>query len=118
MVVEYVGFFVWFFWLVMVLFMFILVYGFFVGDKFLFGVIVILVGVCLCFFYIFVIVKFGGCNWIIFFVLVLLILIVGSILLLVNFGLLLWLYLVCGVLVGFGGGNFVVFMMNINVFFL
>lgn len=68
-------------------------------------------------FYTFVVARFGGCNWMVVSALLLLVFIVLSaflFMLLVSFVMLLMFV----VIIGFGGGNFVLSMMNINLFYL
>lgn len=113
----HLGYSVWTLWPVMELFMPKDVYGFSTGDKFLLATTATLVGACLRMPYSLATAIFGGRNWAIFSVLVLLIPTVATMVLLAHPGLPLWPYLVCAALTGLGGGNFAASMTNANAFY-
>ncbi|GAB18023.1 nitrite/nitrate transporter [Gordonia effusa NBRC 100432] len=114
---EHVGFSVWSLWSVMVLFMPTDVYGLSAGDKFLIGATATLTGALLRFPYTMATARFGGRNWTIFSAFVLLIPVTATILILINPGQPLWMYLLCAAMTGLGGGNFASSMTNINAFY-
>ena len=116
-VAEHVGFSVWSLWSVMVLFMPQNVFGLTAGDKFLVAATATLVGAALRLPYTMATARFGGRNWTVFSACVLVVPVVATIVVLVNPGQPLWVYLVCAALTGLGGGNFASSMTNINAFF-
>lgn len=116
-VTVHLGYSVWTLWPVMALFMPQNVYGFSAGDKFLLDIVATLVGACMRTPYSLATAIFGGRNWAMFSVMVLLMPVVGTMVLLANPGLPLWPYLVCAALTGLGGGNFAASMTNANAFY-
>ncbi|MEE6178758.1 nitrate/nitrite transporter [Mycobacterium sp. 050134] len=114
---DHVAFSIWTLWPVMALFMPANVYGFSAGDKLLLGAVATLVGGCARIPYTLGIAAFGGRNWTTFSAFVLLIPTVGTIVLLANPGLPLWLYLLCAALTGLGGGNYAASLANVNAFY-
>jgi MFS transporter, NNP family, nitrate/nitrite transporter len=114
---DHVAFSIWTLWPVMALFMPESVYGFSAGDKLLLGAVATLVGGCVRVPYTLGIAAFGGRNWTTFSAFVLLIPTVGTIALLANPGLPLWLFVVCAALTGLGGGNYAASLANVNVFY-
>lgn len=114
---DHVAFSIWSLWSVMTLFMPASVYGFTAGDKLLLGAVATFVGGCVRIPYTLGIAKFGGRNWTAFSAFVLLIPTVGTIVLLANPGLPLWLYVVCAALTGLGGGNYAASLANVNAFY-
>lgn len=113
----HLGYSVWTLWPVMELFMPKDVYGFSAGDKFLLATTATLVGACLRVPYSLATALFGGRNWAIFSVMVLLIPTIATMVLLAHPGLPLWPYLACAALTGLGGGNFAASMTNANAFY-
>ncbi len=116
-IADHVAFSVWSLWSVLVLFMPQSVYGLSSGDKLLLAAVATLVGGCVRVPYTLGIARFGGRNWTVFSVLVLLVPTAGTIMLLANPGLPLWPYLVCAGLTGLGGGNYTASLANINAFY-
>lgn len=116
-VADHVGFSIFALWSVMAMFMPQAVYGFTVGDKFLLGATATFVGGCMRVPYTLGIAKFGGRNWTIFSVLVLIIPTLATILLLEHPGQPLWMFLLCAALTGLGGANFAASMANVNAFY-
>ncbi|MGZ4528070.1 MAG: nitrate/nitrite transporter [Mycobacterium sp.] len=114
---DHVAFSIWTLWPVMALFMPVSVYGFSAGDKLLLGAVATLVGGCARIPYTLGIAAFGGRNWTTFSAFVLLIPTVGTIVLLANPGLPLWLYVACAALTGLGGGNYAASLANVNAFY-
>ncbi|HZU47218.1 MAG TPA: nitrate/nitrite transporter [Mycobacterium sp.] len=114
---DHIAFGIWTLWPVMVLFMPRNVYGFSPADKFLLGATATLVAACLRIPYSLGIAHFGGRNWTVFSIVVLLVPTVGTILLLAHPGLPLWPYLVCAALTGCGGANYAASMTNTNAFY-
>ena len=114
---DHVAFSIWSLWSVLVLFMPQSVYGFSAGDKLLLGAVATLVGGCVRIPYTLGVARFGGRNWTVFSALVLLIPTVGTIVLLANPGLPLWMFAACAALTGLGGGNYAASLANINAFY-
>ncbi|WP_142280493.1 nitrate/nitrite transporter [Mycobacterium saskatchewanense] len=114
---DHVAFSIWTLWPVMALFMPENVYGFSAGDKLLLGAVATLVGGCARIPYTLGIAAFGGRNWTTVSAFVLLIPTAGTIVLLANPGLPLWLYLLCAALTGLGGGNYAASLANVNAFY-
>jgi len=114
---DHIAFGIWTLWPVMALFMPQNVYGFSAGDKFLLGATATLVAACLRIPYSLGIATFGGRNWTVFSVVVLLIPTLGTVVLLAHPGLPLWPYLVCAALSGCGGANYAASMTNTNSFY-
>jgi NNP family nitrate/nitrite transporter-like MFS transporter len=114
---DHVAFGIWTLWPVMVLFMPQTVYGFSAADKFLLGATAALVAACLRIPYSLGVAHFGGRNWTLFSIVVLLLPTVGTVLLLTNPGLPLWPYAVCAALTGCGGANYAASMTNTNAFY-
>jgi MFS transporter, NNP family, nitrate/nitrite transporter len=114
---DHVAFSIWTLWPVMALFMPESVYGFSASDKLLLGAVATLVGGCVRVPYTLGIAAFGGRNWTTFSAFVLLIPTLGTIVLLANPGLPLWLFVVCAALTGLGGGNYAASLANVNVFY-
>lgn len=114
---DHVAFSIWTLWPVMALFMPGAVYGFSAGDKLLLGAVATLVGGCARIPYTLGIAAFGGRNWTTFSALVLLIPTAGTIVLLANPGLPLWLFVLCAALTGLGGGNYAASLANVNAFY-
>ena len=104
-------------WPVMALFMPQDVYGFPPADKFLLGATATLVAACLRIPYSLGIATFGGRNWTVFSILVLIVPTLGTIWLLAHPGLPLWPYLACAALTGMGGANYAASMTNTNFFY-
>lgn len=114
---DHAAFGIWTLWPVMALFMPQNVYGFSAADKFLLGATATLVAACLRIPYSLGIATFGGRNWTVFSVMVLLIPTIGTMVLLAHPGLPLWPYLVCAALTGCGGANYAASMTNTNSFY-
>ncbi len=114
---DHIAFGVWTLWPVMALFMPQNVYGFSAADKFLLGATATLVAACLRIPYSLGIATFGGRNWTVFSIVVLLVPTAGTIWLLAHPGLPLWPYLVCAALTGMGGANYAASMTNTNFFY-
>ncbi|MCV7399320.1 NarK/NasA family nitrate transporter [Mycobacterium fragae] len=114
---DHVAFGIWTLWPVMALFMPHSAYGFSAADKFLLGATATFVAACLRIPYSLGIAHFGGRNWTVFSILILLIPTVGAILMLAHPGLPLWPYLVCAALTGCGGANYAASMTNTNSFY-
>lgn len=114
---DHIAFGVWTLWPVMALFMPQDIYGFSAADKFLLGATATLVAACLRIPYSLGIATFGGRNWTVFSIVVLLVPTVGTIWLLAHPGLPLWPYLVCAALTGMGGANYAASMTNTNAFY-
>ncbi len=114
---DHVAFSIWTLWPVMALFMPAAVYGFSAGDKLLLGAVATLVGGCARIPYTLGIAAFGGRKWTTFSAVVLLIPTVGTIVLLANPGLPLWLFVLCAALTGLGGGNYAASLANVNAFY-
>ncbi len=114
---DHIAFGVWTLWPVMVLFMPQNVYGFSAADKFLLGAVATLVAACLRIPYSLGIATFGGRNWTVFSIAVLLIPTAATILLLANPGLPLWPYVLCAAVTGCGGANYAASMTNTNAFY-
>lgn len=113
----HVAFSIWSLWSVMALFMPESVYGITPGDKLLLAAVATLVGGCVRVPYVRATVKLGGRDWAVLSSLVLLVPTVGTLLLLVNPGQPLWLYLVCAALTGLGGGNYAASLANVDAFY-
>lgn len=114
---DHIAFGVWTLFPVMALFMPQNVYGFSAADKFLLGATATLVAACLRIPYSLGIATFGGRNWTVFSIVVLIVPTVGAIWLLAHPGLPLWPYLVCAALTGMGGANYAASMTNTNFFY-
>jgi len=114
---DHIAFGVWTLWPVMVLFMPQQVYGFSPADKFLLGAVATLVAACLRIPYSLGIARFGGRNWTVFSIAILLIPTAATILLLANPGLPLWPYALCAAVTGCGGANYAASMTNTNAFY-
>jgi len=114
---THVAFSIWSLWSVMVLFMPESVYGIKAGDKLLLAAVATLVGGCVRVPYVRATAKFGGRDWAVASSLILLIPTVGTLLLLVNPGQPLWMYLVCAALTGLGGGNYAASLANVDAFY-
>ena len=114
---DHIAFGVWTLWPVMVLFMPQSVYGFSAADKFLLGAVATFVAACLRIPYSLGIATFGGRNWTVFSIAILVIPTVATILLLANPGLPLWPYVLCAALTGCGGANYAASMTNTNSFY-
>jgi NNP family nitrate/nitrite transporter-like MFS transporter len=114
---DHVAFSIWTLWPVMALFMPGAVYGFSAGDKLLLGAVATLVGGGARIPYTLGIAAFGGRNWTTFSAFVLLIPTAGTIALLANPGLPLWLFVLCAALTGLGGGNYAASLANVNAFY-
>lgn len=114
---DHIAFGVWTLWPVMVLFMPQNVYGFTAANKFLLGATATFVAACLRIPYSLGISAFGGRNWTVASIVVLMVPTVGAILLLAHPGLPLWPYLVCAALCGLGGANYAASMTNTNAFY-
>jgi NNP family nitrate/nitrite transporter-like MFS transporter len=93
------------------------VYGIKAGDKLLLAAVATLVGACARIPYVAATAKFGGRDWAVSSSLILLIPTVGTLLLLVNPGQPLWMYLVCAALTGLGGGNYAASLANVDAFY-
>ncbi|MGB5797665.1 MAG: nitrate/nitrite transporter [Mycolicibacter algericus] len=113
----HVAFSIWSLWSVVVLFMPESVYGITPGDKLLLAAVATLVGAGARIPYVSATAKFGGRDWAVFSSLILLIPTVGTLLLLVNPGQPLWMYLVCAALTGLGGGNYAASLANVDAFY-
>lgn len=113
----HVAFSVWSLWSVVVLFMPEAVYGIKPGDKLLLAAVATLVGAGVRVPYVSATAKFGGRNWATFSSLILLVPTIGTLLLLVNPGQPLWMYLVCAALTGLGGGNYAASLANVDAFY-
>jgi NNP family nitrate/nitrite transporter-like MFS transporter len=113
----HVAFSIWSLWSVVVLFMPESVYGIKAGDKLLLAAVATLVGACARIPYVAATAKFGGRDWAVSSSLILLIPTVGTLLLLVNPGQPLWMYLVCAALTGLGGGNYAASLANVDAFY-
>ena len=114
---DHVAFGIWTLLPVMALFMPQDVYGFSAADKFLLGATATLVAACLRIPYSLGIATFGGRNWTVFSIVVLIIPTLGTVVLLAHPGLPLWPYLVCAALTGCGGANYAASMTNTNSFY-
>jgi MFS transporter, NNP family, nitrate/nitrite transporter len=114
---DHIAFGVWTLFPVMALFMPQDVYGFSAADKFLLGATATFVAACLRIPYSLGIATFGGRNWTVFSIVVLLVPTAGTIWLLSNPGLPLWPYLLCAALTGMGGANYAASMTNTNFFY-
>ncbi|CAJ1496551.1 MFS transporter [[Mycobacterium] holstebronense] len=114
---THVAFSIWSLWSVVVLFMPESVYGIKAGDKLLLAAVATLVGGCVRVPYVRATAKFGGRDWAVASSLILLIPTVGTLLLLVNPGQPLWMYLVCAALTGLGGGNYAASLANVDAFY-
>ncbi len=114
---DHVAFSIWTLWPVMALFMPRAVYGFAASDKLLLGAVATLVGGCARIPYTLGIAAFGGRNWTTFSAFVLLIPTAGTIALLANPGLPLWLFVLCAAVTGLGGGNYAASLANVNAFY-
>lgn len=114
---DHIAFGVWTLFPVMALFMPQNVYGFSAADKFLLGATATLVAACLRIPYSLGIATFGGRNWTVFSIVVLLVPTAATIWLLAHPGLPLWPYLVCAALTGMGGANYAASMTNTNFFY-
>ncbi|WP_409427978.1 MFS transporter [Mycobacterium sp. SMC-11] len=114
---THVAFSIWSLWSVVVLFMPEPVYGIKAGDKLLLAAVATLVGGCVRVPYVRATAKFGGRDWAVASSLILLIPTVGTLLLLVNPGQPLWMYLVCAALTGLGGGNYAASLANVDAFY-
>jgi len=114
---DHIAFGVWTLWPVMVLFMPQSVYGFSAADKFLLGAVATFIAACLRIPYSLGIATFGGRNWTVFSIAILVIPTVATILLLANPGLPLWPYVLCAALTGCGGANYAASMTNTNSFY-
>lgn len=113
----HVAFSIWSLWSVVVLFMPESVYGIKPGDKLLLAAVATLVGAGARIPYVAATAKFGGRDWAVFSSLILLIPTVGTLLLLVNPGQPLWMYMVCAALTGLGGGNYAASLANVDAFY-
>ncbi|MFL0181020.1 MULTISPECIES: nitrate/nitrite transporter [unclassified Mycobacterium] len=114
---THVAFSIWSLWSVVVLFMPESVYGIKPGDKLLLAAVATLVGGCVRVPYVRATAKFGGRDWAVASSLILLVPTVGTLLLLVNPGQPLWMYLVCAALTGLGGGNYAASLANVDAFY-
>lgn len=114
---DHIAFGIWTLWPVMALFMPQNVYGFSPADKFLLGATATLVAACLRIPYSLGIATFGGRNWTVFSIVILVIPTVGAIALLAHPGLPLWPYLACAALTGCGGANYAASLTNTNAFY-
>jgi len=114
---THVAFSIWSLWSVVVLFMPESVYGIKAGDKLLLAAIATLVGGCARVPYVRATAKFGGRDWAVFSSLILLVPTVGTLLLVVNPGQPLWMYMVCAALTGLGGGNYAASLANVDAFY-
>ncbi len=114
---DHIAFGVWTLFPVMALFMPQHVYGFSAADKFLLGATATFVAACLRIPYSLGIATFGGRNWTVFSIVVLIAPTIGTIWLLAHPGLPLWPYLVCAALTGMGGANYAASMTNTNFFY-
>ncbi|KAA1432543.1 MFS transporter [Mycolicibacter arupensis] len=114
---THVAFSIWSLWSVVVLFMPESVYGIKAGDKLLLAAVATLIGGCARVPYVRANAKFGGRDWAVFSSLILLIPTVGTLLLLVNPGKPLWMYMVCAALTGLGGGNYAAALANVDAFY-
>jgi len=114
---DHTAFGVWTLFPVLALFMPQNVYGYSAADKFLLGATATLVAACLRAPYSLGIATFGGRNWTVFSIVVLIVPTVGTIWLLAHPGLPLWPYLVCAALTGMGGANYAASMTNTNAFY-
>jgi NNP family nitrate/nitrite transporter-like MFS transporter len=114
---DHVAFGIWTLWPVMVLFMPQHVYGFSTANKFLLGAAATFTAACLRIPYSLGIATFGGRNWTVSSIVVLLLPTAGTIVLLAHPGLPLWPYLVCAMLAGSGGANYAASMTNTNAFY-
>lgn len=113
----HVAFSIWSLWSVVVLFMPESVYGIKPGDKLLLAAVATLVGACVRVPYVAATAKFGGRDWAVLSSLILLIPTVGTLMLLVNPGQPLWMYVVCAALTGLGGGNYAASLANVDAFY-
>ncbi len=115
---EHLGFSVWSLWSVLVLFM-TPAAGFSLapGQKFLLVSLVTLAGALLRVPYTLAVPRFGGRNWTVFSVLILLVPAALAIVAMRAPGLPLWAFLLAAAAAGLGGGNFASSMANINYFF-
>ncbi|WP_343600001.1 nitrate/nitrite transporter [Mycobacterium sp.] len=114
---DHIAFGVWTLFPVLVLFMPQNVYGFTPANKFLLGATATLVAACLRIPYSLGISTFGGRNWTVGSIVVLMVPTAGAIALLAHPGLPLWPYLVCAALCGLGGANYAASMTNTNAFY-
>jgi MFS transporter, NNP family, nitrate/nitrite transporter len=114
---DHVAFGIWTLWPVMVLFMPQNVYGFSAADKFLLGATATFVAAALRIPYSLGIAHFGGRDWTVSSIVVLLLPAVGTVVLLANPGLPLWPYVVRAALTGCGGANYAASMTNTNAFY-
>lgn len=114
---DHIAFGVWTLWPVMVLFMPENVYGFSPANKFLLGATATFVAACMRIPYSLGISAFGGRNWTVGSIVVLMVPTIGAIVLLAHPGLPLWPYLVCAALCGLGGANYAASMTNTNAFY-
>ncbi|OBI80625.1 NarK/NasA family nitrate transporter [Mycobacterium sp. E740] len=114
---EHVGFSVWSIWSVMVLFMPQDVYGIDAAGKFYLVAMPTLVGAFMRIPYTVAPAKFGGRNWTIVSVLLLLIPTVLTLWAMKNPGTSYTTFMVVAAVAGFGGGNFASSMTNINAFY-
>ncbi|MEO8814541.1 MAG: nitrate/nitrite transporter [Mycobacterium sp.] len=113
----HIAFSVWSMWSVVVLFMPTSVYGITSGDKLLLGAVATLVGGCVRIPYTMANARFGGRNWAVFSSVALLVPTVLTLLLLINPGQPLWMYVVCAALTGLGGGNYSASLANVDAFY-
>ncbi|MEZ0365673.1 nitrate/nitrite transporter [Mycobacterium sp. pUA109] len=114
---DHIAFGVWTLWPVLALFMPESVYGFSASDKFLLGATATLVAASLRIPYSLGIATFGGRNWTVASIAVLLVPTGAAAMLLAHPGLPLWPYLVCAALTGCGGANYAASMTNTNRFY-
>ncbi len=114
---DHIAFGVWTLFPVMALFMPESVYGFSAADKFLLGATATFVAACMRIPYSLGIATFGGRNWTVFSIVVLLVPTAGTIWLLAHPGLPLWPYVLCAALTGMGGANYAASMTNTNFFY-
>ena len=113
----HIAFSIWSLWSVVVLFMPKEIYGLESGDKLLLAAVATLVGGCARIPYTIATAKFGGRNWAVVSSMVLVIPTVGTMLLLVDPGHPLWMYVVCAALTGLGGGNYSASLANVDAFY-
>lgn len=114
---DHVAFGVWTLWPVLALFMPESVYGFSASDKFLLSATATLVAASLRIPYSLGIATFGGRNWTVLSIAVLVIPTMAAMVLLAHPGLPLWPYWVCAALTGCGGANYAASMTNTNGYY-
>lgn len=87
-------------------------------QLFLFVVLLLIFGVILWVFYLFMVLIFGGCCWIVLSIVSMLILCIWLGFVVQDLSILYWVFVLIVLFCGFGGGNFVLSMFNISFFYL